>query len=211
MAKGYWIIQADVTDPDRYQNYAREDMPAIGAFAGRFLVRGAAAEMPEGAVRSRLVVLEFADPDAAAACYDSAAYRKAAEHRHGAADFDLTLIAGYDGAQPAPVGTPPAAAALPGYWIGFVDVRDMEGYKAYVAATPEVFGAHGAEFLVRGAAPDQREGKGTSRNVVIRFPSLAAAKACYHDPRYQAARALRLPHATGSIVIVEGYAGPQPE
>jgi uncharacterized protein (DUF1330 family) len=40
--------------------------------------------------------------------------------------------------------------------------------------------------------------------VVIEFPSLAAAQACYHSAEYQAAKAIRQRHAEAEIVLVEG-------
>ena len=100
MAKGYWIVRADVTDPEGYKAYVAADMPAIGAFGGRFLVRGGKFELCEGQARSRSVVLEFPSYEAALNCYRSSAYQAAAALRKGKADFDLIVIEGYDGPQP---------------------------------------------------------------------------------------------------------------
>jgi len=46
------------------------------------------------------VVLEFPSYEAAMACYRSPEYAKAAAQRQSAADADLIVIEGYDGAQP---------------------------------------------------------------------------------------------------------------
>ncbi len=43
-----------------------------------------------------------------------------------------------------------------------------------------------------------------ARNVVIEFPSLAAAHDCYHSPEYQKAAAIRHEVADAEMVIVEG-------
>lgn len=91
-----------------------------------------------------------------------------------------------------------------GYWIARVDVRDPEGYKDYVAAAKQAFERFGAKMLARGGACEIAEGQGRARNVVIEFESLKAAQDCYHSPEYQAARAIRLRHAEGEIVLVEG-------
>lgn len=96
------------------------------------------------------------------------------------------------------------------YWIGRVDIADPEAYKAYVAANAEAFRKYGARFLVRGGPATLKEGGQRARNVVIEFPDLKAALACYESPEYARALALRLPVATADIVIVEGYDGPQP-
>jgi len=93
------------------------------------------------------------------------------------------------------------------YWIAHVDVRDPEGYKGYVEAAKPAFEKYGAKFLARGGAWEAVEGKGRARNVVIEFPSLAAAHECYHSPEYQAAKAIRQRFADGEIVLVEGFDG----
>ncbi len=100
--------------------------------------------------------------------------------------------------------------AAKGYWIGRVDVQDDAGYRAYIDANAEPFARFGARFLIRGGAFETVEGEARSRNVVIEFPSIEAARACYHSPEYQAAKALREPVSVGDIIIIEGYEGPQP-
>ena len=91
-----------------------------------------------------------------------------------------------------------------GYWIAHVDVRDPENYKDYVAAAKPAFEKYGARFLARGGAFEAPEGKGRARNVVIEFPSLKDAQACYHSREYQAARAIRQKVAEAELVLVEG-------
>ena len=94
-----------------------------------------------------------------------------------------------------------------GYWIAHVDVADLEAYEAYRAANAAPFAEYGARFLVRGGPKDVVEGQARARTVVIEFPSLEAARACYQSPGYQAAKALRDPVATGDLVIIEGWEG----
>jgi uncharacterized protein (DUF1330 family) len=91
-----------------------------------------------------------------------------------------------------------------GYWIARVDVRDPENYKQYVAAAKEAFDRHGAKFLARGGAYEGVEGSSRDRNVVIEFPSLEAAKACYFSPEYQKAKDIRQRYAEAELVLVEG-------
>mgnify|MGYP001106199464 CR=1 FL=1 len=94
-----------------------------------------------------------------------------------------------------------------GYWIGRVDVHDLDEYMKYVAANGVAFDKFGARFLIRGGQFECREGTSRSRNVVIEFPSYRAALDCYDSPEYQAAKALRDPVSDGDIVIIEGYDG----
>lgn len=94
---------------------------------------------------------------------------------------------------------------LKGYWVAHVDVDNLEAYQNYVAANASPFQEFGARFLVRGTPQDVVEGKVRSRTVVLEFPSLAAAQACYHSEGYQAAKELRTPVSTADLTIIEGW------
>lgn len=91
------------------------------------------------------------------------------------------------------------------YWIGHVDVHDAAGYESYRQANAAAFAKYGAEFLVRGGSQDVVEGRQRSRTVVIQFPDLASARACYDSAEYQAAKALRQPCSICDLVIIEGW------
>ena len=97
-----------------------------------------------------------------------------------------------------------------GYWLPQIDVRDMEGYKAYMAATPPAHEKYSGTALVRGGKMDVVEGRARSRNVIREFPDYASALACYRSPDYQRAKPLRLPHSDIDFLIVEGFDGAQP-
>jgi uncharacterized protein (DUF1330 family) len=97
---GYWVGHVDITEPEGYKAYMAADIAPIGQYGGRFLVRGGAFELVEGAMRSRSVLLAFPGHQAAAACYRSPAYQAAAALRKRRADFDLLVCEGYDGPQP---------------------------------------------------------------------------------------------------------------
>jgi uncharacterized protein (DUF1330 family) len=96
------------------------------------------------------------------------------------------------------------------YWIARVDVKNEEGYKPYALANPAIFKKFNARFIVRGGKFDAKEGTARSRNVVIEFPDLATAQACYDSPEYQANIKIRQAHAEGELLIIEGYDGEQP-
>ena len=97
-----------------------------------------------------------------------------------------------------------------GYWTARADVHDAEAYKAYVAANAKAFAKFGAKFLVRGGKQETLEGGSRARSVVLEFKDYETAMACYRSPEYAEALALRLPHATVDMIVVEGYDGPQP-
>lgn len=97
-----------------------------------------------------------------------------------------------------------------GYWIASVDVTDAEGYKAYVAANAAAFSKYGARFVVRGGRFEVPEGTARSRNIVLEFKDYETALACYRSAEYAAAKALREGRSEASLIVIEGYDGPQP-
>ena len=100
MAKAYWVVRGDVTDPEGYKEYVALNAAAFRKFGARFLVRGGKAETMEGSARSRNVIIEFQDYATAMACYTSPEYAAAMARRVGRADLDLIIVEGYDGPQP---------------------------------------------------------------------------------------------------------------
>lgn len=90
------------------------------------------------------------------------------------------------------------------YWIAHVTVTDPEAYRGYQALAPAAFARFGARFLARGGEAEVLEGPPAERHVVIEFPDLAAARACYYSEEYATARAARATAATVTVVIVEG-------
>jgi len=93
------------------------------------------------------------------------------------------------------------------YWIAHVTVTDPDAYAGYQALAPAAFAAHRARFLARGGPSEVLEGPELDRHVVIEFPTLADARACYDSAEYRAARARREGAATVHVVIVEGLPG----
>jgi uncharacterized protein (DUF1330 family) len=100
MARGYWIVRLDVTDPEGYKAYVAANAEAFRKFGARFLVRGGTFATVEGESRARNVVIEFKDHATALACYRSDEYAKAQKLRQGKAVADIIIIEGYDGPQP---------------------------------------------------------------------------------------------------------------
>ena len=97
-----------------------------------------------------------------------------------------------------------AEAQKPAYWIAHVHVLDEAAYGEYARRAGPAIAAHGGEFLARGGAHVQLEGTDRARNVLARFPSLAAAEACYRSPAYQEALGLAVGASERDLVIVEG-------
>ncbi len=100
MSKGYWIARVDVSDPDAYKRYVAANAEAFAKYGARFIVRGGPFETVEGASRSRNIVIEFPDHEAALQCYRSPEYARAMALRTSASTCDIVVIEGYDGPQP---------------------------------------------------------------------------------------------------------------
>lgn len=93
---------------------------------------------------------------------------------------------------------------MPAYWIAHVTVTDPARYAGYMALAPAAFAAHGAKFLARGGESETFEGQTFDRQVVIEFPDLAAARACYASDAYRAARDARDGACIAHVAIVAG-------
>jgi len=89
--------------------------------------------------------------------------------------------------------------------VQITEISDLDAFSIYRPLAGETVAQHGGEFLVRGGPAERLEGSGDcGRNVIIEFPSVAAAKAWYNSPEYQEALKIRLAASTGSLIIVEG-------
>jgi uncharacterized protein (DUF1330 family) len=96
-----------------------------------------------------------------------------------------------------------------GYVILTETIHDPEGMSAYGQASMASVVEHGGKVLVVDADVQVLEGEwqGT-RTVVVEYESVAAARAWYESPGYQAALPLRKAAADGNVVIVSGFEPP---
>lgn len=91
----YIIVQVDVNDPKRYENYKKMVPPTLKPYGGRFLVRGGAAENLEGGWNpARLVVIEFDSVAKAKAWWGSDEYAEAKALRQATADTEMIVVQG---------------------------------------------------------------------------------------------------------------------
>lgn len=82
---------------------------------------------------------------------------------------------------------------------------EIADYLRGIDATLTPFGGR---FLVHGAVPRTLEGAWPGDVVVIVFPDREAAQAWYDSPAYRAILPLRLGHAAGDVILVEGVEEP---
>ena len=56
MAKGYWIVSVDVSNPESYKLYIAENRNAFRKSGARFLIRGGKSEVVEGTGRPMILM-----------------------------------------------------------------------------------------------------------------------------------------------------------
>jgi uncharacterized protein (DUF1330 family) len=93
---------------------------------------------------------------------------------------------------------------MPAYWIARSTVSDADAYGEYAKLARNIIKAHGGNFLVRGGALKVLEGSDRPRAVLVEFPSVAAAEACYNSAEYQEALGYAKGAAERDVCIVEG-------
>ena len=98
---------------------------------------------------------------------------------------------------------------MPAYVIADIDVLDPAKFEEYKKGSAPSAAPFGAKYLVRGGKVETLEGDWLPRRfVVIEFPSLEQAKACFGSAEYQSAAGYR--RNGGGVVeiaIVESVAG----
>lgn len=94
MPKGYVIAHAEVTNPEKWGQYAAKASEAIKKYGGRALARGGKCEIAEGKGVARNVVIEFDSYEAAHAYAFSPEYAEARKLREGAGTIDIVVVEG---------------------------------------------------------------------------------------------------------------------
>ncbi|WP_257828105.1 DUF1330 domain-containing protein [Burkholderia glumae] len=95
MAKAYWLsIYRNISDTDKMAAYAKLAAPAVAEAGGRYLVRNTPAEVFEGGLRERAVIIEFDSLEAALAARHSPAYHAALKALDNGAERDFRVVEG---------------------------------------------------------------------------------------------------------------------
>ena len=91
----YVVYQAEVTDPQRYEEYKPRAAASVAAAGGRYLLRGGEVEVLEGdPPAGRTVVLEFPTMRAALDWYRGDDYTEARKLRADAARARMYVVEG---------------------------------------------------------------------------------------------------------------------
>jgi uncharacterized protein (DUF1330 family) len=91
----YVIVQVEVRDPSRYEDYKKMVPPSLEKFGGRFVVRGGKTHTLEGGWSpKRLVIVEFPSVEQAKAWWASPEYAEARDLRWATADSQMIVAEG---------------------------------------------------------------------------------------------------------------------
>ena len=89
----FMIIQANITDPQQFMEYAKRAPALIEKFGGRYRCMRGAVEQLEGKPDNRKIVLsEWPSMEAARAFWNSDEYAELKQVREGAAEIDVNLV-----------------------------------------------------------------------------------------------------------------------
>lgn len=92
------------------------------------------------------------------------------------------------------------------YWLARAKINDPVEYKKYTDLVPGILKKYQGKILARGGDYQILEGPKTfERYVIIEFPSMEQAIACFDSPEYVAAATFRRNKAAGQneLVIIE--------
>ena len=91
----YIIVEVEVKDPVKYEDYKKLTPGSLEAYGGKFIVRGGKAELIEGEKEpERIVILEFESSEKAKAWWNSPEYSEAKKLRHATANSRMILVEG---------------------------------------------------------------------------------------------------------------------
>ena len=89
----FMIIQADITDPEQFVEYAKRAPALIEKYGGRYRCMRGQVEQLEGKPDNRkIVVSEWPSMEAAQSFWNSDEYAELKKVREGAADIDVNLV-----------------------------------------------------------------------------------------------------------------------
>jgi uncharacterized protein (DUF1330 family) len=91
----YVVVEVEVNDPVRYENYKAMVPPSLETYGGRFLVRGGKVETLEGDWSpKRFVMVEFPSAEQAKAWWASDEYAEAKALRQATARTQMIVVEG---------------------------------------------------------------------------------------------------------------------
>ena len=93
----YVIVEIEVVDPARYEDYKRQAAATVHKFGGKYIARGGKTEVLEGDWQpKRIVILQFDSMERAKEWLNCEEYREPRKLRHATAKTNMILVEGID-------------------------------------------------------------------------------------------------------------------
>jgi uncharacterized protein (DUF1330 family) len=93
----YLIVNIDVHDPDKFEEYKKTASPITAAYGGKYLARGGVSETLEGDwVGRRMVLIEFESMERAREWWSSKEYGRVKGLRHQSSETQMILVEGIE-------------------------------------------------------------------------------------------------------------------
>jgi uncharacterized protein (DUF1330 family) len=91
----YIIVNVEVLDPVRYEDYRKSVLATLGPYGGKFLVRGGKVEVLEGNwIPKRFVIVEFPSAEKAREWWHSEEYVGPKALRQATSHSEMVLVDG---------------------------------------------------------------------------------------------------------------------
>ena len=96
MPKGYIIGHVNIHNAEAYKAYGAKNNELFPRHGGKFLARGGKAEILEGDMPTRHVIVEFPSYEAAVAAYNDPEYQENMKIRQANSDGVIMVLEGYE-------------------------------------------------------------------------------------------------------------------
>lgn len=98
---------------------------------------------------------------------------------------------------------------MKGYWLILGgEVTDSEAQAEYGRLWAPIAAQYQARVIRGDQGAELKEGRQTARVLLVEFPSLEMARACYADPAYAEAAAWAHKASTRDLVVLQGDIAP---
>ena len=94
MSKAYWVVRANINNPEEYSKYVQLATDIIDKHNGHFLVRGGNQVEFEESGYERTVVVEFNSFEDALNCYKSSEYQSALKFAKNSSKRYVSIVKG---------------------------------------------------------------------------------------------------------------------
>ena len=94
------------------------------------------------------------------------------------------------------------------YIVANYRITDAEAFEPYPSAAVPILTAYGGEVLVADFESEVIEGQAGPVTVVVKFPSMEAARAFYASPEYREVMGLRTDNTEGFLAFTNEFVMP---